>query len=55
MLVTRSGLFKGSQLKWHIGCKEAYPPWRATQKDAAFLAGRFPFIAAGDHRNITYV
>ena len=42
-------------MRWHIGCKEAYPAWRATQKDKAFLAGRFPFIAAGDHRNITYV
>ena len=55
ILVTRSGLFKGSQLRWHIGCKEAYPAWRATQKDAQFLHGKFPWIAAGDHRNITYV
>ena len=55
ILVTRSGLFKGAQMRWHIGCKEAYPAWRATQKDANFLHGRFPWIAAGDHRNITYV
>ena len=53
--MTRSGLFKGAQLRWHIGCKEAYPPWLATQKDAHFLKGKLPFVAAGDHRNITYV
>ena len=55
ILVTRSGLFKGAQVRWGIGCKEAYPPWRATQKDGHFLRGCFPWIAAGDHRNITYV
>ena len=55
ILVTRSGLFKGAQMRWHIGCKEAYPAWRATRKDAHFLHGKFPWIAAGDHRNITYV
>lgn len=55
ILVTRSGLFKGAQCRWGIGCKEAYPPWRAIQKDGHFLRGRFPFMAAGDHANITYV
>ena len=55
MLVTRSGLFKGSQLAWHTGCKEAWPPHRALVRDYQFLAGKHPFIAAGDHRNITYI
>ena len=55
ILVTRSGIFKGSQKHWHPGCKEAYPPTRALEVDSEFLTGRHPFIAAGDHRNITYI
>ena len=55
ILVTRSGLFKGRQLDWHAGCKEGFPPTRAIEVDAQYLAGRFPFIAAGDHENITYI
>ena len=55
MLVTRSGLFKGAQLSWHAGCKEAWPPHRALVRDYQFLVGKHPFIAAGDHRNITYI
>ena len=55
ILVTRSGLFKGSQLSWHPGCKEAYPPARANEVDSQFLQGKHPFLAAGDHRNITYI
>ena len=43
------------QLRWGIGCQEAYPPWRAIKKDGAWLRSKFGFIAAGDHRNITYV
>ena len=55
ILVTRSGLFKGAQLDWHPGCKEAYPPMRALECDSQFLVGEHPFMAAGDHRNIVYI
>ena len=55
ILVTRSGIFKNAELRWGIGCKEAYPPWRAVKKDPQFLRGKFGFIAIGDHRNITHV
>ena len=55
ILVTRSGLFKGRELDWHPGCKEAYPPMRALEVDSQFLIGKHPFIAAGDHLNITYI
>ena len=55
ILVTRSGLFKGAQISWHPGCKEAYPPVRAYEVDGQFLSGKHPFIAAGDHKNILYI
>ena len=55
ILVTRSGLFKGRQVDWDMGCKEAYPPTRAQEVDAQFLEGEHPFMAAGDHRNIMYI
>ena len=55
ILVTRSGIFKNAETRWDIGCKEAYPPWRAIKKDAQFLHGKFGFVAIGDHRNITHV
>ena len=55
MLVTRSGIFDRTQFRWDIGSKEAYPPLRAIKKDRHFLRSRFGFIAAGDHRNITYI
>ena len=46
---------ENAELRWGIGCKEAYPPWRAIKRDARFLRGKHPFIVAGDHANITYV
>ena len=55
MLVTRSGIFDRTQYNWDIGSKEDYPPWRAIKKDGNMLRSRFGFIAAGDHRNITYI
>ena len=55
MLVTRSGLFRNSELDWGIGCKEAYAPWRAVKRDGKYLRGRRPWLARGDHANITYV
>ena len=55
MLVTRSGIYDRTQYRWDIGSKEAYPPWRAIKKDSNLLRSRFGFVAAGDHRNITYI
>ena len=55
MLVTCSGIFDRTQFRWDIGSKEAYPPWRAIKKDRNFLRSKFGFIAAADHRNITYI
>ena len=55
MLVTRSGIFDRTQFRWDIGSKEAYPAWRAIKKDSNYLRSQFGFVAAGDHRNITYI
>ena len=55
ILVTRSGLFKASQLAWHPKCKEEYPPVGGREFDSQFLEDKYPFIVLGDHLNIIYV